>query len=806
MRPNTDDAVQDAASDSESDQAPQRSSARRRQAEALSKDEGPACQSCRRRKAKCTRQQPCSQCERNDTECIYDEIKAKPGMRAGAIEHLNQRISSLEHMFLGQSVVWHKVLRHLDKSPGSPDLPETTWPPAAEAESSLQNSIAQIKDFLSTMADSGGIRCPSIRDDSLARSSKRRRLNSNSFESASEAPARPSVISFPTKAQTALPDDLMDSLVEIYFERIHPWIPMLHVRQFRIQLSNPVRRQQLSTILHAMVSLCARFSNDERLGNAQAKMELSRRSREAVILNSMESFSVANLQALIICAFDTVANGRGPSAWSIIGSMTRTAEQLQLSVEDESQAQNVVSSNTAMTRLAFLPPANDWCEAEERRRVFWNIFLMDRFCSISTGWNLSLTSADVRRRLPCEGGLWEAGEPPAEPTPYFGLADHTSNKDLAPGANGRHDSSGEVSLGGFAYCIEATESLSQVTSFFLRQTADMSKVQDAQIWLMRFKQLDLRLMQWKLFLPAPWREACAVNADGNMDPNLTLAHITHNTAVVVLHQSIAYPSTEWQLTPIKLPSQASAETCLTAAIEVATIAEHFLRNSSFLANPQFAFCLFVCGRMLLSHAKYYKTQLVTSFKSLVDSLEEINKRWGGPDRPHGSATMSGNLASKFVSRLLEAFNQGSTTVGIRQAAYSEDGGRHDNYDNLSTKASRQTRTLNSSLSTLGVDTGMQLYTEASPDSISLAFPPLPQAFWAPSAAETSVQPPSMTMNGVNGAFPYHSSVSRATDPTRLENENNQHLQVFADFSTYLNNTVMPGQRISMYEQPETDAS
>jgi DNA-directed RNA polymerase specialized sigma24 family protein len=57
-----------------------------------------------------------------------------------------------------------------------------------------------------------------------------------------------------------------------------------------------------------MVSLCARFSNDERLGNAQAKMELSRRSREAVILNSMESFSVANLQALIICAFDTVRN------------------------------------------------------------------------------------------------------------------------------------------------------------------------------------------------------------------------------------------------------------------------------------------------------------------------------------------------------------------------------------------------------------------------------------------------------------------------------------------------------------------
>lgn len=175
--------------------------------------------------------------------------------------------------------------------------------------------------------------------------------------------------------------------------------------------------------------------------------------------------------------------------------MARTAEQLQLSVEGEgrpSRSGTGAASNGVITRLAFLPPPRDWSDEEERRRVFWNIFMMDRFCSISTGWNLSLTSADARRRLPCEGGLWEAGEPLEVPTPYFGLSesDQTSISNAgggSAGTNAKYEDSG--CLGGFAYCIEATESLSQVTSFALQPA------QDVQMWLMRFKELDLRLMQ-----------------------------------------------------------------------------------------------------------------------------------------------------------------------------------------------------------------------------------------------------------------------------------------------------------------------
>jgi hypothetical protein len=85
-----------------------------------------------------------------------------------------------------------------------------------------------------------------------------------------------------------------------------------------------------------------------------------------------------------------------------------------------------------------------------------------------------------------------------------------------------------------------------------------------------------------------------------MDPNLTLAHITHNTSMILLHQRIAYPPLEWHEV-LKLPTLSSAETCETAAAETANITKKFLDYSSLqsIVDSQFAFCVFVSARVLL---------------------------------------------------------------------------------------------------------------------------------------------------------------------------------------------------------------
>ena len=52
-----------------------------------------------------------------------------------------------------------------------------------------------------------------------------------------------------------------------------------------------------------------------------------------------------------------------------------------------------------------------------------------------------------------------------------------------------------TTVGAFAYRIEATESLSRITTYFLQQKIEFKNRQQVSDWLTRFKELDLRLVQ-----------------------------------------------------------------------------------------------------------------------------------------------------------------------------------------------------------------------------------------------------------------------------------------------------------------------
>ncbi|KAH8680801.1 fungal-specific transcription factor domain-containing protein [Xylariales sp. PMI_506] len=778
----------DESEDDEYDDEPRDDDGRRTRNNAAAKsDDGPACQSCRRKKAKCSRDRPCSHCTRYNIDCIYDDKKSKPGLRTGAIENITQRLVTLEKMFLGQGVMWQQVWRRLDRV--DPSHQHRLEPGNVCTSASLPEYTAQLrKSFLELQPENGD----EVSNEQQYPSPKRRKLDENVNLHQHE-------VFWMRDGELRLPDDLIDSLVEIYFARIQPWIPILHVRQFPEAMKVPSERHKMRTIFHAIASLCVRFSDDPRLSSPETRSRLAKQCRQSVIIESMESFSVENLQALIICAFDMIGSGRGPSAWSIIGSIARTVEHLQLNIEEEETCPPRSEPQALITRIAFLPPCQDWAAMEGRRRVFWNVFLMDRFCSIATGWNLSLKSAEVRRRLPCEGALWEAGNPLPTPTPYFGIVEEPNAADEDP--LGAHvQNGGSSSLGAFSYCIEATESLSLVTNFFLRQTMDARNPQSLRVWLVRFKQLDLRLVQWKTFLPTRWREACARNADGNMDPNLTLAHITHNTAVVLLHQSIAYPSLDWQSSLVRLPSASSAETCLAAAREVAIIADQFLHESGFLTNPQFAFCLFICGRMLLAHSASYNIDLSQEFETLLGSLREISRRWNGPNASDPAQASESNLASKFAYRLFHARQLGPNSLDLRQSAFVENQDQSSGVPRGTprpTYASTNTDALQQPAIGPGVPTFPKEWRQsapysgppddASPDSISLAFPPLPMAFQVPSAAQTTMPSPNMD--------PIESLASQSGIPY------DQGPGGFEDLNSFLNYSFLPNQRVSMFSHP-----
>ncbi|KAH8555922.1 fungal-specific transcription factor domain-containing protein [Umbelopsis sp. PMI_123] len=433
-------------------------------------------------------------------------------------------------------------------------------------------------------------------------------------------------------ADTLPSTKLMHELCEIYFTKFHPWIPILHESRF---MSTVGTDEQSEIILQAITAIAVRFSS---LPEDEIKFYYEK-CRERVILASMDEFSVETLQASTIIAYDIIGNGRGPRSWSVISSATRIVEQMGLAREEDE------SNHSLLNRMGLLNPSKNKTELEERRRLFWSIFLLDRFCSVTTGWGTSLTSGQVKRRLPIDGGLWKLNTP--QIARYFNIAeaqvDSTDSEDC---------------LGGYAYLVEASDMLSRIANFLL-QTVEF-KGEGTKNWFREFQVLDSMLIRWKTFLPAEW-QVVRLNSEGIMDENLTLAHVTYNTSVLLLHQNVAYPSPRLGIT---LPAKTSADRCLSVAIEISTITKQFLSHITIPISPQFALCAFVAGRTILAHSRHFNTALDPNFGQLTKALREMSARW------KGKAYSGEDLAGNFAMRLENACNM-NLTIDTSQAVMDQ---------------------------------------------------------------------------------------------------------------------------------------
>lgn len=588
-----------------------------------------ACTLCRRKKQKCSREDPCRSCIGSGSICVYEEGQRR-GAKPGYIEALIKRMDTLEALVLGQSLLFSSSLQGQEN--GMP----------ASGEVGLEDRLQAVRHALLQ-----------------PRPAKRKRKHSSVAESstpASSVPAPEAMLnpqpwpaspSHAARARVLPLPAMMRDLVAIYFSRIHPWIPILHERNFETSMAS-VDAPPSDVVLQAITSATIKFYPVDR----QTQEWYHSRCHEAVVLACMDRFSVETLQASIIVAFSTIGSGKGPRSWSIVASATRIVEQLGLAMEEEDAAQDKL-----LNRIGFLPPAENWTEKESLRRIFWCIFLLDRFCSVATGWNTSLTSTDIKRRLPVEGCFWR--DSTYKRARYFDI--ESQNVD---------EQDDIEALGGLAYLVEASECLNRVATFLLRDSVDISVNDSLRRWFENFQHLDATLVRWKTFLPARW-QVSGIDATGKMDENLTLAHITHNTSVIMLHQIIAYPDAAFRH---RLPSQNTAKTCVTAAGEIATIAAKFIANTTVVIPPALSFCLFIAARVLLADSNHFGTPVDPNFETLLQALRDGSSRWAaGGSSPSSSLIGPGenNLAGQFAERI-DAARRSRSPINVRTVALTED--------------------------------------------------------------------------------------------------------------------------------------
>lgn len=550
----------------------------------------PACIQCRKRKRKCSRGTPCKRCKELRLDCSYQRIKSNKDV----ISALDCRVQKLESLY-------HKVnrLEELLLASQRHGLHDGLRPQGRVTASSPVSSSS----FWSNGGDSAS--------------------NSNS---------------------TYLPPiELLYHIVDIYFDQIHPWIPILHMPSF-INMVHTSSCDAPIIVLQAIVSVTVKFVKMTQREQSYYSTEC----RKAVVLSSMDRFSIESLQASIILAFETTGCGRGPRSWSIVSSATRLLEQLGLACEEDE-----IEKTKLMNRIGFLKPSASAAEMEARRRIFWAVFLMDRFCSTTTGWNTSMTSSQIHRRLPMEGLNFAHND--NKKARYFCISESTITA-----TDNREDD--EDALGGYSYLVEATECLSRVVSFLLHESLSVGTLHDLNTWLSKFMSLNSMLVRWKAALPEKWR-SLKPTARG-LDENAALAYVTHDTSVLLLHHNLAYPPAELLLLG---QWRQSIQICVSTAVEIATITEQFLRRVKIVVAPQFCFCAFIAGRTLLAnHLRGNSSDdIARKFDSLVESLNIMARRWTA------NGNEKGNLAAIFALRL-ETAKDSKNEIDVRKAVFSDD--------------------------------------------------------------------------------------------------------------------------------------
>ncbi|XXH03256.1 hypothetical protein Hte_009654 [Hypoxylon texense] len=414
------------------------------------------------------------------------------------------------------------------------------------------------------------------------------------------------------------PYDLLYALVDLYFKHINTWCPILHRKSTLDSLFGPSTLDDTDKVLlHAIVATTLRYSTDARL-TEDKRRHYHDISKQRVLLYGMENSSVKALQALVILALDLCGSSNGPPGWNIMALITRSVVQLGLAVESNSLSVSPNYASIYTLRAMVLPEPKDFIEEESRRRLFWMIYLLDRYATIATAFDFALNDKEMDRTLPCRDDLWIKNQ--KVETRWFHTQDRPS--DLPD-----HDVNKPENLGAFSYYIEILGILSKIHEF-LKQPVDIGALGDVEQWQLRYKELDNLLASWKFGLPGEYGNMAKLFQPGGsktLNCGWVMLHATFHTAIIRLHSSAAYPTTR---SPIFTPSYSASQRCLGAVETIAALGEFVVQNGMLnKLGPPFAFTLWVAARLLLVHGSSVEHKLAPQIAFLVDTLREMGRYW-----------------------------------------------------------------------------------------------------------------------------------------------------------------------------------
>lgn len=94
-----------------------------------------------------------------------------------------------------------------------------------------------------------------------------------------------------------------------------------------------------------------------------------------------------------------MGTSNGPPGWNLLALITRSVVQLGLAVETTSVSVAPVYPSIYTLRAMVLPEPKSFIEDESRRRLFWMVYLLDRYATVSTAFEFALDEKEIDRKL-----------------------------------------------------------------------------------------------------------------------------------------------------------------------------------------------------------------------------------------------------------------------------------------------------------------------------------------------------------------------------------------------------------------------
>ncbi|CEJ61031.1 hypothetical protein PMG11_09577 [Penicillium brasilianum] len=334
-----------------------------------------ACLPCRRKKCRCTGDRPaCAQCQRLGTECTYVDENPRHHIAPRQVVR-DDPDSSQDNAGTGETQA-NELLRRM-----------------ATLEAKIENlgsGLQRIEQCLVALVDGDHSR----RTGLLAPAKQGGNRPGKSYETTEGAVSSNSQPSDSLSEDFGIPEDVFMAVIDTYFHYCHnqPY-SFFHEENFRERLrAQMIPKHLVLTVMAVAVRFCPHPYFAGRVH--EASVDYANRAWKLIVSDCFTVGKVAEVSTVQTVAmlglFDfTAGRSRHGSAWVKVGLAVRIAQDCGLMLEN----------------ATYLP----YAEQEERRRVFWSVYLLDRLVSCGRGRPPAIVDASCHLQLPSDESIWRSG-------------------------------------------------------------------------------------------------------------------------------------------------------------------------------------------------------------------------------------------------------------------------------------------------------------------------------------------------------------------------------------------------------------